>query len=191
MVFAIASYPVYLFTNFKSNSDRASFRFAQNIRNSLLDVSELQTHQRMECRFQTLAIDSNNFKRAPQVQTLARSKGNVAWPRTQISQELLISWPTSLWNSPLSLSTPSSHTGPAVLLGSINISDDKTLGKVIPLLSPMIRGQNQDFKISKRTDNWTRINRTALNRDKTNQEPPIQLHRCAPSRAHALRRSDN
>lgn len=64
MVFANTSYPVYLFPNFKSNSDLASFRFAQNIRISLLDVStELQRPQRMEDRFQKLAADSNNLKR--------------------------------------------------------------------------------------------------------------------------------
>lgn len=81
MVFASTSYPVYLFTNFKSNSDLASIRFAQNIKISLLDIlTELQRPQRMEYRFQNLATDPNNLKRAPQLKTLARTKCNVVWP---------------------------------------------------------------------------------------------------------------
>lgn len=62
----VPSYPVYLLTNFKSNSDLASFRFATNIKNSLLNVlTELQRPQSTKYRFQKFATDSNNFKRAP------------------------------------------------------------------------------------------------------------------------------
>lgn len=136
----VPSYPVYLLTNFKSNSDLASFRFATNIKNSLLNVlTELQRPQSTKYRFQKFATDSNNFKRAPNMQTLARIKCSEAWPRTQISRKPLNQGLPNCCNSLLSLNTLTFQIGPAVpnywVSCLINISDYKAFGKAILLES--------------------------------------------------------
>lgn len=99
MAFASVSYPVYLFTNFKSNSD--------------LEASDSQ--RTLEILFQTSKRNckdprgwDTDFRSLQQTQfpkgTPRRKHG--AWPRTRISQKPLNLGPSKPWNSPPPPSTP-------------------------------------------------------------------------------------